>query len=136
MTTAATSILWATILTRRWQLLSAHIALTLTITRSLTLNSAQRSAVQAEPLSVGYNLLKDPTMEMMKILMKVTMRMTMTMMYSCGELQLLASLQASVTRLSVLNAVKAGMRAILMPKNIVAKTRPSSSTQISATRRS
>jgi len=112
---------------------SAHIASTLTITRSLT--SAQRSAVQVEPLSVGYNSLKDPTMKMMKILMKVTMRM-MTMMYSCGEMQLLASLQASVTRLSVLNAVKAGMRAMLVPKNIVVKTRLSSSTQISATRRS
>jgi len=104
---------------------SAHIASTLTITRSLT--NAQKSAVQAEPLSVGYNLLKDPTTKMMKILMKVTTRM-MTMMYSCGEMQLLASLQASVTRLSVLNAVKAGMRAMLVPKNIVAKTRLSSST--------
>merc|ERR1711874_465317 len=107
-----------------WQLPLARMASTLTITRSL--NNAQRSVVQAEPLSVGYNLLTDPILTKMKILMKVTMRMKT--MYLYGEMQPLASLQASVTRLTVPNAVKAGMTAILMPKNIVAKTRPSSST--------
>ena len=108
------------------------MASTLTITRSLT--NAQRSAVPVEPLSVGCNLLTDPILKKMRILMKVTMRMKT--MYLCGDKQLLASIQASVTPLAVPNAVKAGMTAILMPKNIVAKTRPSSSTEISATRRS
>jgi len=123
-TAMTTSICWTACLRTTWQLPLARMASTLTITRSL--NNAQRSVVQAEPLSVGCNLLTDPILKKMKILMKVTMRMKT--MYLCGEMQPLASLQASVTRLTVPNAVKAGMTAILMPKNIVAKTRPSSST--------
>ena len=68
--------------------------------------------------------------------MKVIVRKKkMRMKNLCGEKQHLASLKVNAPKLAVSNVVKAGMTAILMPKNIVAKTKQSTSIRISVAKR-
>ena len=122
-------------MTKIWEWPSALSASTLTIT--LLLTNAQKSAAQAAPLSAGFNGLKEPKMMKKKRTpMKVIVRKKkMRMKNLCGEKQHLASLKVNAPKLAVSNVVKAGMTAILMPKNIVAKTKQSTSIRISVAKR-
>ena len=108
----ATSINWAASLTRIWEWPSALSASTPPITPLLI--NAQKSAVQAAPLSADFNGLKGTRVMTKKMVpKKVIVRKKMMMKYLCGEKQLLASLKANAPKLAASNVVKAGLTAIL-----------------------
>ena len=98
-------------MTRIWEWPSAHSASTPPIT--LLLTNAQKSAVQAAPLSADFNGLKDKRVMKMMVPMKVIVRKKMMMKCLCGEKQLLVSLQVNAPKLAASNVVKAGLTAIL-----------------------
>merc|ERR550539_1993159 len=96
---------------RIWEWPSALSASILPTT--LLLTNAQKSAVQAAPLSADFNGLKETKVMKKMVPMKVIVRKKMRMKNLCGEKLLLASLQVNAPKLAALNVVKAGMTAIL-----------------------
>merc|ERR1712117_527300 len=97
--------------TRKWEWPSAHSALTLTITHSLT--NAQRSAAQAAPPSAGFNGLQ--ALAMIKMKRKKNMIQKMMKLSLYGEKLLQPSPKANAAPLIVPNAVKAGMKMMIRP---------------------